>query len=235
MHRLRDRVDAILVGANTVLKDDPQLTTRLPDEGGRDAVRVVVDTHLSLPRSRKLFTQRSTARTIVATVEPAESKKARALEALGVEVWSLPARKGRVDLRALGKRLVKAGLHHLLVEGGAGIYGELLREGLVDELWLFLAPKLVGGDGLGWTTALGVKQIARALPMGELEVERVGPDLLVRALLPPEATANFRTRATIRAECRPGNRACPRRGTAARARRCAGAARAPRPRAAGAR
>ncbi|HSP80772.1 MAG TPA: bifunctional diaminohydroxyphosphoribosylaminopyrimidine deaminase/5-amino-6-(5-phosphoribosylamino)uracil reductase RibD [Myxococcaceae bacterium] len=184
VHRLRDQVDVILVGTNTVRLDDPQLTTRLPGGGGKDPVRVVVDSHLRLSPKLTVFTQRSPARTVVATVEEPAGRKAKRLLATGAEVWQFPARKdGRVELEALLRRLAREGLNHVLVEGGAEMYGSFLREELADELALFVAPKLIGGEGLSWTGSLGVKQMARALEVRPLAFEQVGEDLLIRAHL----------------------------------------------------
>ncbi|WP_223644937.1 bifunctional diaminohydroxyphosphoribosylaminopyrimidine deaminase/5-amino-6-(5-phosphoribosylamino)uracil reductase RibD [Corallococcus sp. EGB] len=183
VHRLRDQVDAILVGANTVRMDDPQLTTRLPGGGGKDAVRVVVDSHLRLSPGHTVFTQRSPARTVIATLEDPEGRRARRFLAQGVEVWNVRAKQDRVDLKALLKRVAKEGLNHVLVEGGAGLYGTLLREHLADALALFLAPKLVGAGGLTWAGELGVKDMAHALAVKDLTMEKVGDDVLLRALL----------------------------------------------------
>ncbi|RKH66352.1 bifunctional diaminohydroxyphosphoribosylaminopyrimidine deaminase/5-amino-6-(5-phosphoribosylamino)uracil reductase RibD [Corallococcus aberystwythensis] len=183
VHRLRDQVDAILVGANTVRMDDPQLTTRLPGGGGKDPVRVVVDSHLKLSPGHTVFTQRSPARTVVATLEDPEGRRARRFLAQGVEVWNVRAKQDRVDLKAVLKRVKKEGLNHVLVEGGAGLYGTLLREHLADALALFLAPKLVGAGGLTWTGELGVKDMAQALALKDLSMEKVGDDVLLRALL----------------------------------------------------
>ncbi len=183
VHRLRNRVDAILVGSNTVLKDDPQLTTRLPEGEGRDPVRIVVDSHLRLPLTRKVFNLRSSARTIVATVEPLSHPRARKLEAKGVEVWSIKARQGRVDLKSLLRQMARSGLLSVLVEGGAQIFGTLLKERLADELLLFMAPKVVGSGGLSWVGDLGVSSMARALQVESLEIERHGRDLLLKSLL----------------------------------------------------
>ncbi|WNG46307.1 bifunctional diaminohydroxyphosphoribosylaminopyrimidine deaminase/5-amino-6-(5-phosphoribosylamino)uracil reductase RibD [Archangium minus] len=183
VHRLRDQVDVILVGANTVRKDNPQLTTRLPDGNGKDPVRVVVDSHLSLSPKLTVFTQRSPARTVVATLEDPTGRKAKRFAALGVDIWQLPAKGERVDLAALMRRIAKEGLNHVLVEGGAEMYGSFLREELADELLLFVAPKLIGSEGLSWTGSLGVKQMARALSVGKLSYEQVGEDLLIRAQL----------------------------------------------------
>jgi diaminohydroxyphosphoribosylaminopyrimidine deaminase/5-amino-6-(5-phosphoribosylamino)uracil reductase len=182
VHRLRDQVDAILVGANTVRLDDPRLTTRLPGGAGRDAVRIVVDSRLRLSPKYTLFNQRSPARTILATLEDPAGRKARRFANLGVDVWQVRAGKGgRVDLKALLKRVAKEGLNHVLVEGGAELYGSFLREGLSDALALFLAPKLIGAKGLSWTGDLGVKVMGEALAVKDLSLERLGEDVLIQA------------------------------------------------------
>jgi len=181
VHRLRNRVDVILVGANTVRQDNPQLTTRLPGGGGKDPVRVVVDSHLSLKPSATVFTQRSKARTIVATLEAPESRKARRLTEQGVLVWQVRAKRGRVDLKAVLARIAREGFNHVLVEGGAEMYGSFLRERLADELALFLAPKLIGSQGLSWSGDLGVKLMSQALQLKDISFERIGEDLLLQA------------------------------------------------------
>ncbi len=185
VHRLRDQVDVILVGANTARRDNPQLTTRLPEGRGKDPVRVVVDSRLRLPATLTVFTQRSPARTVVATLEDPTGRKAKRFLSTGADVWQLPEKDGQVDLEALMRRLAQEGLNHVLVEGGAEMYGSFLREELADELLLFIAPKLIGGEGLSWSGSLGVKQMARALTVSPLAFEQVGEDLLLRTQLQP--------------------------------------------------
>jgi diaminohydroxyphosphoribosylaminopyrimidine deaminase/5-amino-6-(5-phosphoribosylamino)uracil reductase len=174
VHRLRDRVDAVLVGAGTARCDDPRLTTRLPKGGGRDPLRIVLDTGLTLPGALKLFRQRSSARTIVAHA-------ARRTRDLGPNVELLRCRgaAGGVDLADLLRKLAARGVTHLLVEGGAAVHGSFLRAGLVDRVALFVAPRIVGGDGVGWVGGAGVDRMADALQLRELEVEQVGDDLLL--------------------------------------------------------
>jgi len=183
VHVLRDEADAVVVGRATAALDDPRLTTRLPGGAGRDPVRVVVDSSLSLPLSLQLFNQTSPARTIVATLQDPDGRKGRALRARGVEVWKLRSSRGGVSPRALLKRLAATGLNHVLCEGGGQLAAGLLREGLVDELLLFLAPKLVGGDGRPWLGPLGLRRMAQARVLRELSIEPVGEDWLLRGLL----------------------------------------------------
>jgi len=174
VHRLRDRVDAVLVGAGTARADDPRLTTRLPSGGGRDPLRIVLDTGLTLPAGLHLFRQRSAAKTLVAHA----SARTRAL---GRNVELLRCRRGAggVDLQDLLKRLAARGVTHLLVEGGAAVHGSFLRAGLADRVALFIAPKVVGGDGPAWVGGPGVARMADALRLDDVEIEEVGGDLLL--------------------------------------------------------
>lgn len=181
VHRLRNQVDAILVGANTVRQDDPKLTTRLPGGVGRDAVRIVVDSRLRLTPKYQIFTQRSAARTVLATLEDPAGRKARRFTELGVDVWQVREKNGRVDLKALLKRVAQEGLNHVLVEGGAELYGSFIREKLADSLALFLAPKLIGAKGLSWAGELGVKVMGDAHAVKDLRFEQLGEDLLIQA------------------------------------------------------
>ena len=185
VHELRNRADVILVGAGTVEKDDPQLTTRIP--GGRNAVRVIVDSTLRLSPRSKVFRDTDAAKTIVATLQKADSPKARRLGDLGVEVWNVPGRRGAVSLESLLRQLGEAGLLHVFVEGGAEIFGSFLKEKLADELLLFIAPKIIGASGISWAGELGVNEMAKALKLDATKVERVGDDILVSAALSAHA------------------------------------------------
>ncbi|MEW6433243.1 MAG: bifunctional diaminohydroxyphosphoribosylaminopyrimidine deaminase/5-amino-6-(5-phosphoribosylamino)uracil reductase RibD [Myxococcota bacterium] len=179
-HRLRDRADAILVGATTVRRDDPALTTRLP--GGRSPARLVLDPNLSTSPKAKLYAPTGGTRRIVVTTAAA-ADRASAFLRRGVEVWPLAVKRGRLDLDGLLVRLAHEGLLHLLVEGGALVHQSFLRAGLADEVVLFVAPKLFGDPGLTWTGALGVERPEQAVRLEGLEARPVGPDLMITARL----------------------------------------------------
>ncbi|HEU4382992.1 MAG TPA: bifunctional diaminohydroxyphosphoribosylaminopyrimidine deaminase/5-amino-6-(5-phosphoribosylamino)uracil reductase RibD [Anaeromyxobacteraceae bacterium] len=176
-HRLRDRVDAVLVGAGTARADDPRLTARLPEGRGRDPIRVVLDSRLRLPASLRLFRLRSSAPTLVAHVA------GRPPPRRGVEYLRCRARGGRVDLRDLMARLAARGVVSLLVEGGAEVHAAFLREGLADRVVLFVAPALLGGDGLTWSGELGLRRMAQALRLEDVEVGHAGEDLVISGRL----------------------------------------------------
>ena len=178
VHRLRDRVDAVLVGAGTARADDPLLTTRLAGGGGRDPVRVVLDSRLRLPRSLRLFHPRSPAPTLVAHVTDREPRLGP-----GVEALRCRARDGRVDLADLLAKLGARGVAHLLVEGGGAVHQAFLDQRQADELVVYIAPKVLGG-GIPWLGGEGPARMAGALALTDVEVRRVGEDLALRGLLP---------------------------------------------------
>ena len=188
-HRLRDAHDAILVGVDTVLADDPALTVR-GVAGGRDPVRVVLDSTLRVPFAAAVLRARGTgravgrARVIVATTDRAPAPRERRLLAAGAEVWRTPARRGRVDLQALARRLAAEDVASVLVEGGPTVHGALLGAGLADELCLFLAPMVIGGRGRRagptWAGGAGVERLADAWKLRfAAEPRRLGADLLL--------------------------------------------------------
>lgn len=177
VHRLRDRADGILVGIGTILADNPELTCRLP-EGGKNPLRIIVDTHLRIPEeARVLDTQ--TASTLIACGHGADPARMGRIRAKGVEVLPLPVTKGQVDLQALMEELGRREIACLLVEGGAAINGSLLLSGLIDQVVSFIAPKLIGGTGPTPVGGEGLSQMKDACQLTRLRVERFGEDLAV--------------------------------------------------------
>ena len=178
VHRLRDRIDGIMVGIGTVLRDNPQLTTRLPEDG-RDPERIVVDSRLRIPEDAAILHLNSAARTFIATTDQAPADKIDRLRAIGVEVLVLPAISGRVDLHALLAMLGKRGLQSILLEGGAELNGAFWRAGLVDRLMMFVAPKIVGGEGKGVFAGVGIATMAEATVLQDVRVRQFGDDTLI--------------------------------------------------------
>ena len=194
VHRLRDRVDAVLVGAGTARADDPRLTARLPGGRGRDPVRVVLDTELSLPARLKLFHARSAAPTLVAHA----TSRTRRLGP-GVELLRCRRGEGGVDLVDLLGKLAARGVTHVLVEGGAQVHARFLAAGLVDRVAVFVAPKLAGSDGVPLFAGKGPARMADALRLEDVEVARIGEDVLVQGTPAPSiARARRRRRGSAR-------------------------------------
>jgi len=176
-HRLRAEHDAILVGAETVRRDDPELTCRI--RGGRNPLRVVLDGRLRVPAQARVLTTAGTAPTLVLTGRTAPAARLRRIAARGAEVVRLPDVDGRLPWRGVLRALGRRGVMSVLVEGGAAVAAAALRAREVDRLLLFVAPKLIGGDGVPMVGALGVRRVARALRTGPLTVRQFAADLLV--------------------------------------------------------
>jgi diaminohydroxyphosphoribosylaminopyrimidine deaminase/5-amino-6-(5-phosphoribosylamino)uracil reductase len=178
-HALRDGADAVLVGAGTVRADDPRLTCRLP--GGHDPIRVVVaGADLRLPARGQLLRGGGPPTWVVAP-RGAAPARAAALRRRGVDVIELPARAGRVPFGAIMRLLGARGLTNVLVEGGGAVAAEVLRARVVDRVVLFVAPLVLGGDGVPAVGALGIRRVARALRLDGLAVGRVGADVVLEA------------------------------------------------------
>jgi diaminohydroxyphosphoribosylaminopyrimidine deaminase/5-amino-6-(5-phosphoribosylamino)uracil reductase len=176
-HLLRATHDAILVGTDTVLSDDPQLTCRLPGLEHRSPVRVVVDRHLRIPPSARLIAEARQVPSWVMTLGSADPERQQALRDAGVVVIPAePDATGRIDLNAALRLLGDRGLTRLLVEGGGRVAAALLRAGLVDRLVWLHAPLLLGGDGIPAVAELGFAALAEAPGFERLSSEIVGED-----------------------------------------------------------
>ena len=177
-HRWRARACAILTGIGTVRDDDPQLTVRDVDTA-RQPLRVVVDSRLEIdPSARVLQGERVL---VVAAVE--NHLLASIIEARGAEVIFLPNDAGKVDLQALMRELAKRGINELHVEAGFKLNGSLLREGLVDELLLYLAPGLIGDASRGLFDLPALEDLSGKRALQWRDVRQVGSDLRVVARL----------------------------------------------------
>ncbi len=181
VHILRDQVDAIMVGVETIFADDPQLTTRLPHVG-RDPLRVVVDSRLRIPLGSQVVRQSSLAKTLIATTKQAPADIVTDLHKAGCEILVLPEVSGKVSLPDLWRELGRMNIQSLLLEGGRTLAAAALKAGLINRLQVYIAPKLLGGAGLsGLFAGKGCSLMKDALSLEGLNVEKVGDDLLLTA------------------------------------------------------
>ena len=170
-HRLRHQHDAILVGINTVIADDPELTARLDGEEVRQPLRIVLDSQLRIRQSARVVGPN----TLIATTRPGRVGLA--------EVLKLPATgEGRVSLPALLDELGQRKLISVLVEGGGEVHAALFAARLVDKVYAYIAPKLIGGrDAPGPLGGQGIEHLTDAMALRDLDVTRLGDDLLISA------------------------------------------------------
>lgn len=175
-HAWRARAGAVLTGIGTVLQDNPRLDVRLV-ETPRQPFRVIVDSLLQTPVDAKIFEAGGPV-WIYTAVQGAPQEAA--LAARGATITCLPGAHGKVDLAAMMKDLALREINELHVEAGSKLNGSLVREGLVDEFLVYLAPKLLGA-GLGMASFGPLEQLSDAVPLQFQSIERVGPDLRVLA------------------------------------------------------
>lgn len=182
-HELRDQHDAVLVGARTLQRDDPSLTTRgVP--GGRDAVRVVLDPRGQLAAAAKVLTVPSSAPTLVACGEPFAAALAERIAAPHAVVALPVDPNGRLPLRALLRELARRELMTVLVEGGGETLASLAEAGLIDRVVAFVAPRLVGGrDAPTPLGGAGAERIAAGWSLDAVEWRRLGDDVVIDGLV----------------------------------------------------
>lgn len=181
VHLLRSLNQAVLVGVNTIIQDDPQLTVRLVK--GKNPLRIVVDTKLKSPLNARVFNLKKGTKTILATTSKADRKRIRQFEKKGVEILSLRENRAhRVDLKNLLKKLGERNINSLLVEGGAEIITSFLKEKLADRIIVVIAP-LIMGQGLRSVKDLGIKKIEDLISFSSLKLYNLEKDLILNGLI----------------------------------------------------
>jgi diaminohydroxyphosphoribosylaminopyrimidine deaminase/5-amino-6-(5-phosphoribosylamino)uracil reductase len=180
VHLLRGEHDAIMIGVNTLVADDPRLTVRHPNWSGKRIVRVILDSRLRFPLTAKILSTLSRGRVIVFSGRGAPAAKVRALEARGVEVL-FPAGEARtwpldLVLSELGRREIAS----LLVEGGSRLFTAFVENGLADKAVLSYAPRLVGGvDAPGFIGGKGAAKVGEAPALKRVHLFSIEDDIIL--------------------------------------------------------
>jgi len=179
VHRLRAAHDAIIVGSETVLADDPELSARTDPPSTKQPLRVVADSRGRIPGSAKLFSTLEIGPVAIATLEETDLDAKGWPSTRGLQFWMLPAEPGggSVSLTELLAAAERAGVASLMVEGGGTLAASFVRLGLVDSIEWFRAPILLGGDGRPCLGALGLDVLRDAPGFTRTGVRELGPDL----------------------------------------------------------
>lgn len=181
VHQLRDLYDVILVGSETVIKDDPALTCRLSD--GKDPIRLIVDGQLRIPENAQILTSSKHSPCIIASTKAAPADKVTRFKTFNnVEIWQYDSLR-YVPLDKLFRDLVDRGWTSVLLEGGGGLAGTLIQKELIDKVEFFIAPKLVGGSGASPLSGLHVKLMSDAKTLNNLHYDLNTGDLHVTGYL----------------------------------------------------
>jgi diaminohydroxyphosphoribosylaminopyrimidine deaminase / 5-amino-6-(5-phosphoribosylamino)uracil reductase len=186
VHRIRHGIDGIMVGVETVKKDNPSLTTRLDGEKGSDPTRIILDTHLSTPPTAKILHQVSDAPTWLVCGPDAPADRRKALENAGARVFNVPLKEGRIDLSTLMEKLGAMDITSLLIEGGGTVLGAAFAAEIVDKVCFFYAPKILGGnDGVPICRGVGPESMEQSIPVHDLIVFRFDADVMLQGYLKP--------------------------------------------------
>lgn len=181
-HELRNKVDAILVGSGTVLSDNPRLTTRLPEGEGKDSIRVLLDPQLKVPLEARIFNPDSKAKTLIIISNKIEKNKKKPYRDLDkVELIELPLDKNKnIPLSLLLKTLHEREITSILVEGGGKINHSFLKAGLVDKIYTFIAPRILGGnDGISVYNGTGPESMKNIKELKNVQYKTLGDNILV--------------------------------------------------------
>lgn len=177
-YKLRDIYDGIMVGINTVIEDNPMLTARV--DGGKNPIRIVVDSSLKIDINANVVQDKS-AKTIVATTDKADKDKILKLQAQDVDVIVVDKdEKDKVDIEKLLDILGQQNICSILVEGGATLSGSFVAKKLVDKVYFFIAPKIIGGKEAKTPVAgTGILNLQEALALKDIQIEKLEEDILI--------------------------------------------------------
>lgn len=171
VHKLRSQVDAILIGINTVIQDDPLLSARLSEKRlyKHQPKKIILDSRLKISLKAKIFSSNSPAPVIIATTKFAPFSKIKKLEKNKASVLIIKTKNKKIDLNALMPKLAKMGIVSVLIEGGGEVFDSAIKSKIVDEFLIFIAPKIIGN----------VNRVSQARQLDNLKMERIGGDVLI--------------------------------------------------------
>lgn len=181
-HHLRHRVDAVLVGINTVINDNPRLTTRLPESPSQDSMRIILDSHLRIPPEADIVNHQSQAKTLIVTGAKVNSSKKNLLKSKEkVEVMTVPLNnEGKIPVKVLLKKLHKREITGILIEGGGRVNHSFLKAGMIDKVYIFIAPKIIGGsDGISVFSGKGVNRMKDVSSLKNVKFKEIDDNVLI--------------------------------------------------------
>lgn len=182
VHKLRSEVMSILVGINTVIKDNPMLDCRL--ENGKNPIRIIVDTTLKIPIDSKIVSSSKSIRTIVVTTKHANRNVMNLLEDKGVEILTVNLKNNLVNLKEMINKLGELNIDSILIEGGSSLNYSAINENIVDKVQVYVAPIILGGESSKTPIGgQGVADIKEAFKLDKLEYKQVGSDILIEGYL----------------------------------------------------
>ena len=178
VHLMRAHMDAVMVGVDTIIADNPQLTVR--HVRGKDPLRIIVDTRLRTPKSVTILNGELSVKTIIATTEIDTAVHRPYLEQ-GATIVVCDEEDGRVSMSDLLQKLSIMGVQSILLEGGSRLAGSMLQLGMIDELVFFVAPKIIGSNGFSPFNLQGITSMSHAIKLDFTDIRRIGTDVVITA------------------------------------------------------
>ncbi len=176
-HRLRQGYDAIMVGVNTILRDNPKLDAWFSK---KQPIKVVVDSQLSIPEGANIFSKNSQVIIVTLPSLPGQETENRKILGEKAKILEVREKAGQINLKDAMKKLARLQITNLLVEGGGTLIGALFDEGLVDKILFFISPKIIGGkEAISSVMGKGAARIDKAIKLREVKLKRIGEDFLV--------------------------------------------------------
>ena len=180
-HRMRKDYDAIMVGVNTVLRDNPSLN---PWFSQKKLIKIIVDSNLSISENSNIFSNDSKVIIITLPSRPGQETENRKSLSAKARILEVKEKAGQINLRDALKKLARLQISNIIVEGGGTLIGSLFDERLVDKILFFISPKIIGGkDAVSSVMGNGVKRIDQAIKLRDLKIRRFGEELLVEAMV----------------------------------------------------
>lgn len=181
VHNLRNKLSGIMVGVNTVIKDNPELTCRI--ENGSNPIRIIVDSTLRIPMNSKVL-QNKDNKTIIATTKRANIKNMQELLKKNINVLIIDEKNGQVDLSALIKKLGELNIDSILLEGGSTLNYSALEESIVDKVMIYISPKIIGGESSKTPVGgIGIDKLNDAFKLKDITTNIVDEDILVEGYI----------------------------------------------------
>jgi diaminohydroxyphosphoribosylaminopyrimidine deaminase/5-amino-6-(5-phosphoribosylamino)uracil reductase len=176
-HRIRQDFDAIMVGVNTVLRDNPKLDAWFTK---KQPVKIIVDSQLSTPQSSNVFSHGAAVIIVTLPTKSGQETENRKILVDKAKVLEVKEKDGQINLKDMFKKLFQMGIRSILVEGGGTLNGSLFDDGLVDKVMFFISPRIIGGkEAIGSVMGQGIARVERSVRIKDLRLRRFGEDILV--------------------------------------------------------
>jgi diaminohydroxyphosphoribosylaminopyrimidine deaminase/5-amino-6-(5-phosphoribosylamino)uracil reductase len=180
-HRLRQDYDAIMVGVNTILRDNPKLVTWF---SRKQPIKIVVDSQLSIPADSNIFSASGQVIIVTLPSRPGQETENRKILAQKARILEVKEKAGQINLKSMMKKLAQLEITNILVEGGGTLIGSLFDEGLVDKILFFISPKIIGGkEAISSVMGKGIMRIDKAIKLKDIKLRRFGEDFLVEGYI----------------------------------------------------